>query len=177
MHIVIDGYNVIRQSPPLKAKEKVSMEAGRVALLKLLARFRQIKGHRITCVFDGKEGPGGREKREVQMGIEVIYSVIGETADDVIKRIAQGQSGKLLVVTSDREIGNFVLRRGGAALSSPEFESLMESSLNDGLTIVPEEQDGEEDNEDRPPRGTAKKGPSRRLSRADKRLRQALSKL
>lgn len=175
MHIIIDGYNLIRQSPTLRSKERISIEAGRDNLIKLLADFRKIRPHRITCVFDGRTGTSVRETRELKSGIEVIYSAIGDTADDVIKRMAQREAGNLLVVTSDREIANYVHRRGGVAVSSPEFEDRLLMSVS-GITFPPEKADDGE-KEEEPVRGTTKKGPSRRPSRSKKRLRQSLGKL
>lgn len=172
MHIVVDGYNFIRQSPELCARERVSLEAGRESLLKQLAEFKAIRPHWITCVFDGKGGLGDRETRQFQGGIEVIYSAVGQTADEVIKKIAHRESANLLVVTSDREIANFVQRRGGAVISSPEFAEQM-SMIVSGFSPsaqAEEEKDGRE-------RGTTKKGPSRRLPKNERKLKKSLSKL
>jgi len=48
MHILIDGYNLIRQSVDLKRFERQSLEAGRKALIAWLARYHSRKDHRIT---------------------------------------------------------------------------------------------------------------------------------
>ncbi len=175
MHILVDGYNLIRQSPALRSKERISIEAGRNSLIKLLAEFKQIRPHRITCVFDGQKGISAKETRENISGIQVIYSAIGDTADDVIKKIAQLGAANLLVVTSDREIANYVHRRGGATVSSLEFEDRLLMSVS-GIPHPTEKADNEE-GEEEPDRKTTKKGPARRPSRNDKRLRQSLSKL
>ncbi len=175
MHIIVDGYNLIRQSQTLRAKERISIEAGRDSLIKLLAEFKKIRPHRITCVFDGREGISAQETNETKSGIQVIYSAIGDTADDVIKKIAQKGAGNLLVATSDREIANYVHRRGGVTVSAPEFEDRLLMTIS-GSSFSPEKTDDAE-NEEEPVRKTAKKGPSRRPSRSEKRLRQNLSRL
>ena len=54
MHIIVDGYNLIRQSDTFRQSERKSLEEGRNALLRSLAGYRKLRGHRITVVFDGR---------------------------------------------------------------------------------------------------------------------------
>jgi predicted RNA-binding protein with PIN domain len=42
VHIVIDGYNLIRQSPTLSAIEHRSLEEGREALLQRLVSYKKV---------------------------------------------------------------------------------------------------------------------------------------
>ncbi len=163
MHIIIDGYNLIRQSDSLRRYERLGLEKGREELIKRLAHYRKLKRHRITVVFDGWIGGPLREERQHEAGIRIIYSKRGERADEVIKRIARKGSGEeLVVVTSDREIAQAVSRSGGVAIASPEFEIRMalekEALLLGEKGISPEEDDDERS-------GSVKKGPSRRLSK------------
>ena len=53
MLILIDGYNLIRQSDILRNYERQSLEAGRRALISKLIEYEKKKGHKITVVFDG----------------------------------------------------------------------------------------------------------------------------
>src|SRR5438445_657064 len=57
MRWLIDGYNVIRRDPDLRAHEAESLEAGRTALLRLVARIARAGGDRFTVVFDGAPPP------------------------------------------------------------------------------------------------------------------------
>jgi predicted RNA-binding protein with PIN domain len=89
VHIIIDGYNMIRQIPTLSEHERVSLESGRKNLLALLARYKRLKHHPVTVVFDGAStmsefAPAGKE-----MGIGVRYSPENSSADEVIARLAQ----------------------------------------------------------------------------------------
>lgn len=170
MHIIIDGYNLIRQSDLLRRQEKQSLEAGRRALILSLLQYKRKKSHKITVVFDGWESGQAHEERDRQGNINIIYSRRGEKADEVIKRLADKSSEETIIVSSDREIVASVTRRGTTALSSNEFETLMykaeiENTI-DGFA------DKDEDNE-RTGTHQSKKGPSRRLPRAerDKQLR------
>ncbi|MBW2636613.1 MAG: NYN domain-containing protein [Deltaproteobacteria bacterium] len=168
MHIIIDGYNLIRQSDSLRRFERLGLEKGRTELIKRLAPYRKLKGHRVTVVFDGWIGGPLREERQQEAGIRIIYSKRGEKADEVIKRIARRGSGEeLVVVTSDREIAEAVGRSGGVAIASPEFETRMiaegESALLGEKGVSPEDDDDEEEI-----RRGGKKGPSRRLSKKER---------
>lgn len=167
MHIIIDGYNLIRQSDSLRRFERLGLEKGREELIRRLAPYRKLKGHRITVVFDGWIGGHLREERQREEGIRIIYSRRGERADEVIKRLARKGSGEeLVVVTSDREIADAVGRSGGVAIASPEFETRL---VVEGEAAFLEEKGEEffEDDEEEKRRG-GKKGPSRRLSKKER---------
>ncbi len=106
MHLIIDGYNLIRQSDVLRAHERHGLEAGRKALVHLLAGYRRATGHRITVVFDGPAGvfpPAGGPA-----GVRVLYSR-GRKADDWIKELidASDDPGELVVVSADREVVDY----------------------------------------------------------------------
>jgi predicted RNA-binding protein with PIN domain len=171
MHIIVDGYNLIRQSDALRRCERISLEEGRLALLRSLADYRKLRGHRITVVFDGWEGGSPREARDRAGGMDIIYSRLGEKADEVIKRLVATGSEEILVVTSDREIANFAARRGKASIDSLAFAERLEriAAGPSSDADIP----AEADEDDR--LGTAKKkGPARRLS---KQKRAALARI
>ena len=71
VHVVVDGYNVIRQSTSLREEEKLSLEHGREALIEKLRQYKRIKGHRITVVFDGAEKITVAEENTQQKGIKI----------------------------------------------------------------------------------------------------------
>jgi predicted RNA-binding protein with PIN domain len=167
MHIIIDGYNLIRQSDSLRRFERLGLEKGREELIKRLAPYRKLKGHRLTVVFDGWIGGPLREERQREAGIHIIYSRRGEKADEVIKRIARKRSGEeLVVVTSDREIAQAVERSGGVAIASPEFETRM--VLEGQVALLSEKGVSPEEDDDEEIRKSVKKGPSRRLSKKER---------
>jgi uncharacterized protein len=163
MHIIVDGYNLIRQSDTFRHSERKSLEEGRNALIRSLAGYRKLRGHRITVVFDGWEGGSPTEERDLAGGVEIIYSRLGEKADEVIKRLLGKGSEEILVVTSDREIAVFATRRGKTAIASAEFDALLEqSAAGSSPADVPGAAEGDDD-DDRT--GMKRKGPSRRLSK------------
>ena len=163
IHIIIDGYNLIRQSGFLGSLESRNIQAGRDALVEMLTAYRRVKHHNITVVFDGSSAPCDCPSRDRVQGVSIIFSRCGELADAVIKRMASREKEKAIVVSSDQDIVRHSAACGCATLSSPVFEQklMMASHLNSG--------DPDNDSESGWIPTTRKKGPSKRLS---KRMRQ-----
>jgi uncharacterized protein len=172
LHIIIDGYNLIRQSNRLSFLDQQDIQAGREALIDSLASYKRLKGHRITVVFDGTGAEAFSQTKDQIKGIGIHYSQIGEQADAVIKKLATHFREKALVVTSDRDIADFVALKGATPISSPEFEERL-------VLAAHMETKGLEDNQDNSGWNptTRKKGPQRRLSKKDRRRKVKLRKL
>ena len=171
IHIIIDGYNLIRQSPDLSRLDRHDLQAGREALIDLLARYKKIKAHKITVVFDGTRAPGFSLERDRHKGIAVVFSRRGETADSVIKNMAAREREGVLVVSSDRDVTAVAQSRGAAIIESPAFEQklmLVAYLETKGL-------DEEPDTGWQPT--TRKKGPRRRLSKKARRSKAKIRKL
>jgi uncharacterized protein len=169
MHLIVDGYNVIRQSPRLQLLDAMDLQAGREALLELLAHYRRRSHHQITVVFDGWQHGDLKESRDRYQGILVIYSRRGERADEVMKRLLIQERERSLVVTSDREIQVCAEQAKAAWINAGEFEL---AHLHDPSGAA--EPDAEADSSTR---GTHKKGPARRLSKRLRQRQQRLKKL
>ena len=176
MHIIVDGYNLIRQSDVLRLHERQGLEAGRKALVHLLAGYRRSRGHRITVVFDGWLGGPPQEERDRETGIDIIYSRRGEKADEVIKRLARQHADETVVVTSDRPVMDAAVRAGVTAIASREFETRIRQS-RDAPAQGPAAPGKDEDSDDPAFRGTKKKGPSRKTSRRDRLRQRSMEKL
>jgi hypothetical protein len=174
VHVVIDGYNLIRQSATLSAQEELSLDLGRDALLERLRQYKRVRSHRITVVFDAANKPRVAEERSQQKGIRIIYSGQGETADTVIKRICRNEGEKVLLVTTDWELASYAEARGSVAIDSKDFEARMEMAVYVDAKGVKEE-----DEEERwhPDKGTRKKGPAKRLSKKERRRRDKWQKV
>jgi len=171
IHIIIDGYNLIRQSKQLSALDLQDIQLGREALLDMLAAYKKIKAHRITVVFDGTRSPMLTLQRDRQKGITIVFSHAGESADTVIKRMARQEGEKVLVVSSDREIVRAVEAEGSATISAPDFEyKLTLSQYAGAMDIDRDAYQGWKPT-------TKKKGPSRRLSKKQRKTRTKIRKL
>jgi predicted RNA-binding protein with PIN domain len=173
LELIIDGYNLIRQSDSFRRLDARSLEKGREALLKRLAEYKKVRGHPITVVFDGwgSFNPFSTDTRH--KGISVVFTGKGQLADDWIKRkVKQLQYGA--VVTSDREVGRYAERQGVPAIASDLFESKMNAAISgqgDEIDIDEDEWEEEELVE------AKKKGPARRLSKQERRRQAILAKL
>ena len=122
MHLIVDGYNIIRQSPRLQFLDAMDLQAGREALLELLALYRRRSHHQMTVVFDGWQQGDLKESRDRYQGILVIYSRRGERADEVIKRLLNQERERAMVVTSDREIQVCAEQAKAAWINASQFE-------------------------------------------------------
>jgi uncharacterized protein len=174
MHIIVDGYNLIRQSDSLRRHEKQSLEAGRRALISQLSEYKREKGHKITVVFDGWDTGSAQEERDRQRNINIIYSRHGEKADDVIKSLADNSSEETIIISSDREIASYVTRRGKNAISSIEFETLMYKAIaQSAISDFPARKEADDETYYH----SSKKGPAKRLPRARRQVQTKIKKL
>ncbi|MDY6952095.1 MAG: NYN domain-containing protein [Thermodesulfobacteriota bacterium] len=173
IHIVIDGYNLIRQSKRLRAIERSSLQEGREALLDGLSAYRRVKHYPMTVVFDGIHADNLMQGRTRHKGINVLFSRAGESADAVIKRLVYREAERAVVVTSDREIADFSARQGAATIGSVEFEEKMKRAAHGALTAA----ESNEDEEGGWMPTTKKKGPSHRPPKRQRKSRVRTRKL
>lgn len=171
MHIIIDGYNLIRRSQHLGAVDRRDIQMGREALVDMLAAYKKMRPHRITVVFDGTRTPGFSMQRDLHKGIALIFSHWDETADSVIKRLARREKQKALVVSSDRDVSDSAAAAGAATIGTREFENKMAMAVQ----MNGHEDAGEASNGWHP--STRKKGPARRLPKKKRRSRLKIGKL
>ena len=171
IHIIIDGYNLIRQSNQLHEIDLQDIQLGREALIDMLAAYKKIKAHRITVVFDGTGSPPLSRQRDRQKGITMVFSQNGETADTVIKKMASEEGQRALVVSSDLDIIQSVEARGSAIISSTDFENKLILSIYAGGM----DNDRDAFNGWKPT--TKKKGPSRRRPKKQRKSRARIRKL
>lgn len=118
--ILVDGYNVIKNAPDLRALERQSLAAARDALVhKLIARYRHTP-HQVVVVFDAQQP---RQTEEHVQRVKVIYTCQGESADEVIARLAREGTGQhqTVVASNDQEVRGSVVDAGGRAASSAEL--------------------------------------------------------
>jgi predicted RNA-binding protein with PIN domain len=111
MRYLIDGYNVTRRDPATRDLDIAEQRDALVA--RLAVRGADLLGAGpLVVVFDGQRGGGADSRRGA---VEVRYSR-GETADDLIARLATGAGDT--VVTSDTGLAERVRVRGGAVIGA-----------------------------------------------------------
>jgi uncharacterized protein len=169
MLLIIDGYNLLHVGRSLTRLSAMDLQREREWLIDRLAVYRRNRACDITVVFDGWQSGWITENRGREKGIDLVFSKLGEKADEVIKRMMKEKGAGVMVITSDREIAKFAERISVGVVPSEQFVEKMEK-----LVLRPPKDyiGGEEENN-----GEKKKGPSRRLSKKERRARAALKKL
>lgn len=171
MHLIIDGYNLIRQCPDLSRIENQDLQSGRDELLARLTAYKRQRPHRITVVFDGAGDPSLRRERDQIGGITIIFSHSGETADRVISSLVSSAGPDVTVVSSDRAVMSDAERQGATAVPSQEFAARLEMAMAiDGGDPEPPPSEGWIPT-------TKKRGPSRRSSKKQRRQQRRIRKL
>src|SRR2546425_11039900 len=165
IHLVMAGYNLLGVRGGLRG----DVEARREQLIRDLAGYRQRKGHPVTVVFDGWRAGHPVEQAEWREGLEVVYSRQGETADAVVKRLAEKYGSDCAVGSSDHEIGNFARAPGSTVRTSGEFETRLQMS---GARPAARKQEADEEEPVR--RDPKKKGNPKKLPKS---LRQKARQL
>jgi uncharacterized protein len=124
--ILIDGYNVIRNTPGLAAAERVSLQAGRAALLaQIVARYRHTP-HTAVVVFDGNGSIETTTALAKGVRGQVVFTCCGESADMVITRIAAREracGAEVVVVSDDIEVRAGVGTIGGQAAHVAQLQA------------------------------------------------------
>jgi len=120
-------------------------------------------------VFDGWKTGSHREEHAVTGGIRVIYSRLGDRADDVIRKIISQERKEWIVITSDREISSHAWAEGSVPVSSDDFrQRLGQNNVNED-EICGSPHDEEENRQG--------KGNPRQPSKKEKALMRVLRKL
>jgi predicted RNA-binding protein with PIN domain len=169
MRLIIDGYNLLHVNRFLTPLNVIQFQWERDRLIDQLSTYQKLKSCEITVVFDGWQGGWSTEKRERKNGIDLIFSKLGEKADEVIKRLVKEKGSGAIVITSDRDVSKFAERMDVAVIPSERFiEKIDQSEVHVDNIFEDQEEEG---------RNFKRKGPSRKLSKKEKRARDALKKL
>lgn len=165
--MIIDGYNFIGFHKGLSKK----LEAQRNQLISILGSYRQNKNFPICVVFDGWKDGELHQHFEIKNGIEVVYSRLGEKADQVIIRFIKRLKEQCVVVSSDREIRDCAHQYGATALTIQEFNSRL-SHRDSGL-----DEEMQKEEEDKSHRFGKKSGNPKKLPKRERAKQNKLRKL
>ncbi|HAU32121.1 MAG: hypothetical protein XD78_0225 [Desulfotomaculum sp. 46_296] len=128
--LIVDGYNVIfdwaETSDELK---KNGMESARYRLINILINHAALTGIDTTVVFDAAKTKDSQHEVENTFGLKVIYTVEGETADNLIEKLSKELSrlDTVYVATSDWLEQRIILGQGAFRLTPKELLSWVES--------------------------------------------------
>jgi predicted RNA-binding protein with PIN domain len=121
--LLVDGYNVIRLTPPYRHLAEDDLDSARVALISDVAAYACGEWH-ATIVFDGGNNPQSTGEPHETSGVTVVFSRFGTEADTVVEslaRVARERGDHVEVVTSDAQTQWAVFGKGVARRSSAEF--------------------------------------------------------
>jgi hypothetical protein len=129
--ILVDGFSLLHNWAELAPGKPRHSAAAREELVQVLAHYSDACGVPVTVIFDGAGAPPGTPEAVAPANLEVLYSRLGQTADDIIERLTHLLTpyGEVLVVTDDFKERNTVLSLGGMASSCLNFSQTVEAAL------------------------------------------------
>lgn len=130
MSYLVDGNNVMAQ----RVGWHRDKPGARRRLLDELARFALVRKVTVEVVFDGapeRHFADGAKYR----GVRVFYAERGSDADERVKRLVEEARERrtLLVVTSDRQLADYVRRCGAQVIRSGDFRRRVEETLAEAV--------------------------------------------
>jgi predicted RNA-binding protein with PIN domain len=133
IRILVDGYSLLHGWPELAPEAPRHSVAAREALVNRLTHYADASGTPLTIFFDGSGAPPGTPKQPSSRQVEVLFSRAGQTADEMIERVAYRlkEYGEVLVVTDDYAERDTVINLGGMASSCATFIAQVEAELAD----------------------------------------------
>lgn len=127
MLLLIDAYNLLHLSDQLgRQRGDGWLQRARERLISTLAEHLGLELCGQTClVFDSKDGPKDLPSAYVSHGIELLFAVDHEEADDLLEElIARHATPKrLMVVSSDHRIQKAAGRRGAKLMDADVWYS------------------------------------------------------
>jgi len=131
VRILVDGYSLLHNWPELARGKPRHSAAARDELVRVLTLYRDAVGTPITIFFDGSGTVRNSPGEESSPDLEVLYSGAGQTADDMIERVAYRMSefGEVMAVTDDFAERDTVINFGGSASSCFNFIITVQNTL------------------------------------------------
>ena len=123
VRILVDGYSLLHNWPELASGKPRHSAAAREELITQLTQYHDACGTPITIVFDGAGGTNDFDRIASTQDVEIVYSRAGQSADQVIERLAHRLAGygEVLVVTDDSAERDTVASAGGMVSSCLSF--------------------------------------------------------
>jgi len=132
VRILVDGYSLLHNWPALAPGWPRHSEAARDELVRRLTRYHDATGTPISVFFDGASKSRGSAVGSTAE-VEILYSRAGQTADQMIERVAHRLRayGEVLAVTDDRAERDTVIALGGMTASCENFIRTVETTMAD----------------------------------------------
>lgn len=126
--LIVDGHSMIFQWPELANRYAAHGAAVRESLVRMLTALQDGSDWTVAVVFDGK-GVRASEAEE-PCAIKVFYSRSGQTADEIIERLAAKYAADcdVTVATDDRLERMTVEAFGAFSISSHQLQGEISSA-------------------------------------------------
>jgi len=133
VRILVDGYSLLHVWETLAPGKPRFSSAAREELVGRLIHYHDACGTPITVVFDGASTRHNSSPFPSSSGMEIIYSRAGQSADQLIERVAHRLSsfGEVLVVTDDLAERDTVVSAGAMFSSCLGFIQTVETALTE----------------------------------------------
>lgn len=121
MHILIDGYNLLKYIERTRSITKSDF-------IKLLAKYAELRNHLICIVFDGGDSPWPITKTVRK--VTIIDAGWNQSADQYIQELVEQKKMSVqLLVSSDNLLGSRVMECGMPVIETPLFWNLALKAL------------------------------------------------
>ena len=126
--LLVDGHSVIFAWPDLAEIHRRNTASARENLVRRLTSLQDSSEWEVAVVFDGRGAKASSESEP--SGIAVFYSKSGQTADEIIERLAAKYSAScdVTVATDDHMERTTVEALGGMSISTDQLLSEMDSA-------------------------------------------------
>src|SRR5438552_3341258 len=130
VRILVDGYSLLHAWDELAPRKPRFSAAAREELINRLTQYHDAAGTPVTIVFDGASTDRTFTPFPSTPEVEIIYSRSGQTADQLIERVAHRLSsfGEVLVVTDDLAERSTIMSVGASFSSCLAFIQMVETS-------------------------------------------------
>jgi len=126
--LLVDGHSVIFAWPDLAEIHRRNTASARENLVRRLTGLQDSSEWEVAVVFDGRGAKASSDS--VPHGIAVFYSKSGQTADEIIERLAAKYAATcdVTVATDDHMERTTVEALGGMSISTDQLLSEMDSA-------------------------------------------------
>jgi predicted RNA-binding protein with PIN domain len=133
VRILVDGYSLLHEWLDLAPKQSRFSAPAREELVRMLERYSDASSTPVTVVFDGSSPRGPQNDASSTKHVEILYSRSGQTADQIIERVAHRMKpyGEVLAVSDDHAERDTVIAMGGVVASCRTFIGMVEAALGD----------------------------------------------
>jgi len=132
-YLIVDGHSIIFAWPELRKLHEHRSALARDMLIKQLRDYQDWSGVRVVVVFDGR---GSRVGVSTDPGeVQIFYSRRGQTADEIVERLAGKYAGRfdVVVATADAKEQATVSSFGASCVSTEGLHALLRQARPQAL--------------------------------------------